>query len=380
MKVNEALLALAENQIALLQERARNLKAAGEKVLDFSIGDPREPTPPFISEALRRAVPVVSQYPTTPGLSELRQAVAGYVKRRFQVEVDPETQVLPTAGAKEAIFSSALAFVDRNRRDLVAWPTPGYPVYEKGAVLAGAEPRPIRLGSDFILRASGLTSEDWARAAMVWTCSPHNPAGTITSRADLQDLVTAGRVGGALLCSDECYSDLYEAEKPTSVLEVAGSGAEGVLCFMTLSKRSGMTGYRSGVMVGDASAIKILKRLRSHTGTASPEFVQRAAIAAWNDDDHVAERREIFREKRAILAEAFANSGMKIVGSTAGIYLWIAVPDDLGFANRLLEENIVLTPGRAFGPGGEGHVRLALVPTVDECDEAAARLTKCLAS
>ena len=107
---------------------------------------------------------MVSQYPTTPGLSELREAVAGYVKRRFQVEVDPETQVLPTAGAKEAIFSSALAFVDRNRRDLVAWPTPGYPVYEKGAVLAGAEPRPVRLGLDFILRASDLTGDEWARS------------------------------------------------------------------------------------------------------------------------------------------------------------------------------------------------------------------------
>ncbi|MDQ3500154.1 MAG: aminotransferase class I/II-fold pyridoxal phosphate-dependent enzyme, partial [Actinomycetota bacterium] len=189
MKVNPVLLALAPNQIGLLQELARRRRAAGERVLDFSIGDPLEPTPPFIPEALRRAVPSVSQYPTTPGLPELREAVAGYVKRRFGVEVDPETQVLPTSGAKEAIFSSALAFVDRLRGDLVAWPTPGYPIYEKGAVLAGAEPRLVRLGPDFVFRADDLAEDEWARAAMVWVCSPHNPAGSVTSRSELEELM-----------------------------------------------------------------------------------------------------------------------------------------------------------------------------------------------
>ncbi|MBA3362535.1 MAG: aminotransferase class I/II-fold pyridoxal phosphate-dependent enzyme [Acidimicrobiia bacterium] len=380
MKVNPVLLALAPNQIGLLQELARRRRAAGERVLDFSIGDPLEPTPPFIPEALRRAVPSVSQYPTTPGLPELREAVAGYVKRRFGVEVDPETQVLPTSGAKEAIFSSALAFVDRLRGDLVAWPTPGYPIYEKGAVLAGAEPRLVRLGPDFVFRADDLAEDEWARAAMVWVCSPHNPAGSVTSRSELEELMAEARKGEAWLCSDECYADLYENDPPTSVLEVAGPTSTGALSFLSLSKRSGMTGYRSGVIVGDAEAIRCLKRLRGYTGTASPEFVQRAAIAAWNDDDHVVERREIFRQKRAILREAFEASGMTVVGSVAGIYLWVAVPDDVEIANQLLEENILLTPGRAFGPGGEGYVRLALVPTVDECDEAAARLSKCLAN
>jgi len=380
MKVNPVLLALAPNQIGLLQELARARRAAGERVLDFSIGDPLEPTPPFIPEALRRAVPEVSQYPTTPGLPELREAVAGYVKRRFGVKVDPETQVLPTSGAKEAIFSSALAFVDRDRGDLVAWPTPGYPIYEKGAVLAGAEPRPVRLGPDFVFRADDLAEDEWARAAMVWVCSPHNPAGSVTSRSELEELMAAARKGEAWLCSDECYADLYENDPPTSVLEVAGPTSTGALSYLSLSKRSGMTGYRSGVVVGDAEAIRCLKRLRGYTGTASPEFVQRAAIAAWNDDDHVVERREIFRQKRAILREAFEASGMTVVGSVAGIYLWVAVPDDVEIANQLLEENILLTPGRAFGPGGEGYVRLALVPTVDECDEAAARLSKCLAN
>jgi acetylornithine aminotransferase len=380
VKTNRALLGLAENQIGLLQERARELRAGGERVLDFSIGDPLEPTPPFIPDALRRSVPAISQYPTTPGLPELREAVAGYVQRRFRIEVDPATQILPTSGAKEAIFSAALAFVDRERGDAVAWPTPGYPVYEKGAVLAGAAPLPVRLGSDFVFRAADLPASDWARAAMVWICSPHNPAGSVTSRSELEALVAAARRTGTWLCADECYVDLYEDEAPASVLEVAGAGAPGVLSFLSLSKRSGMTGYRSGVIVGDAEAIGLLKRLRGHTGTASPEFVQRAAVVAWGDDEHVSARREIFRRKRAILRQAFEDAGMEVVGSRAGIYLWVKVSDDLELARRLLEENILLTPGRAFGAGGEGHVRLALVPTVDECDEAAARLSKWLKS
>jgi len=380
MKFNPRLVALEPNQIGLLQELARSRTAAGERVLDFSIGDPLEPTPPFIPEALRRAVPEVSQYPTTSGLGELRRAIASYVHRRFGVAVDPDTQVLPTAGAKEAIFSSPLAFVDRARSDLVAWPDPGYPVYEKGAVLAGAQSHPVRLGEDFVMRADMLSDEEWKRAAIVWICSPHNPAGTVIEREELEALVTAARATSTWLLSDECYADLYEESPPTSVLEVAGSGARGVLAFLTLSKRSGMTGYRSGGMVGDAEAIRMLKRLRGFTGTASPEFVQRAAIAAWSDDVHVAERRMIFHLKRAILRRAFANAGLQIVGSVAGIYLWVAVPDDLAMAQRLLEENILVTPGRVFGPGGERYIRLALVPTIDECEHAAERVQACLAS
>jgi aspartate/methionine/tyrosine aminotransferase len=294
--------------------------------------------------------------------------------------VNPDTQIIPTSGSKEAIFSTALAFVDRGRQDLVAWPSPGYPIYERGARFAGAEGRPVELGADFIFRARDLEAAAWRQAALVWICSPHNPAGSMTSREDLADLVNAAREGGALLCSDECYADIYDEEAPTSVLDVAGRGAVGVLAFFSLSKRSGMTGYRSGVIVGDEEAIRLIKLLRTSTGTASPEFVQRAAIAAWSDDDHVAERREIFRQKRRILGAACEAAGMTVVGSEGGIYLWVRVGDDLGISNRLLTQGILVTPGRAFGKGGEGYVRLALVPPLDQCGEAAEVLSKCLAS
>ncbi|HEX2370607.1 MAG TPA: aminotransferase class I/II-fold pyridoxal phosphate-dependent enzyme [Acidimicrobiia bacterium] len=378
MRTNPVLDGLGTYPIAVIQERARAMRAAGEPLIDFSIGDPREPTPEFIREALRTAVPEVSQYPTTAGLAELRQAVAGYVSRRFGVEVDPQSQVLPVAGSKEAIFSTPLAFVDRGRGDTVVWATPGYPIYERGALLAGAEGHHVLLTGDFVLRASDIPEEILDRAALVWTCSPHNPTGSVTSRDDLAGLHAAALVSGALLCADECYADLYEDDPPPSVLQVAAPSLEGVLSYLSLSKRSGMTGYRSGVVVGDAVAIALLRALRTSTGTASPEFVQRAAIAAWGDDDHVTIRRETFARKRSVLRKAFEALGIEVAASRAGLYCWVRVEDDLAAAERLLAHGVVVSPGRAFGPGGEGFLRLALVPTVEECEQAVEVLERAL--
>jgi succinyldiaminopimelate transaminase len=378
MRLNPSLTALGEYSIGRLQEMARQMRAEGRPIFDFSIGDPREPTAPFIIQAAKDAIPTVSQYPTTSGLPELRTAIAGYVSRRFGVDVDPTTQVMPTSGGKESIFSSPLAFVDRNRSDLVAWPTPGYPIYQRGAVLSGATPYPVRLSGDFVLRASDIPDPIWQQAAMLWICTPHNPAGSVTSAADLGLLYERARHFDTLLCSDECYADLYDEAPPSSILQMAGPGSMGCLSFLSLSKRSGMTGYRSGAIVGDPEAIKAIKSLRTATGTASPEFIQAAAIAAWADDQHVAERREIFRQKRTILAKAFDSLGYQIAGSVAGIYLWVAVDDDVVVSERLLKDGILVTPGRGFGPGGEGYIRLALVPTLDQCEEAAEALAACL--
>lgn len=371
MRSNPVLARLGSYPMARLQDRAREMRAAGERLVDFSIGDPRDPTPEFVRQAFVDAVPEVSRYPTTRGLPSLREAIAGYVGRRFGVDVDPETQVLPTAGSKEAIFSTALAFVDRAAGDAVLWPTPGYPIYERGALLAGAVGRPIRLGPDFVLRPDLVPAEAWDRARLVWTCSPHNPAGTVMSRAETAGILAQAREAGALVCADECYVDLYENEPPVSVLQVAGPGSAGVLSYLSLSKRSGMTGYRSGAIVGDSEAIAVLASLRTSTGTAQPEPTQAAAIAAWRDDGHVGERRRTFARKRAILRAAFDGLGLEVVGSTAGLYLWVRVGDDVAVADRLLESGIVVSPGRSFGRGGEGHIRLALVPTVEECEGAA---------
>jgi succinyldiaminopimelate transaminase len=382
VKLNPVLESLGTYPIATVRERAAERERLGLPVVDFSIGDPREPTPEFIVDALVASVPEVSQYPTAAGLPKLREAVANYVERRFGVQVDPGSQIIPTSGSKESIFSTPFAFIGSDAGDGVVFPSPGYPVYERGAAFAGAVLDRVVLGEDFILRADDITDEMWGRARLVWTCTPHNPSGSVTDRTDLEDLYERCRAEDALLLSDECYADVYEEDAypdgPPSLLQVAGSSMDGALVYLSLSKRSGMTGYRSGAIVGDAIAISALKQLRSTTGTASPNFIQGAAIAAWSDDEHAERRRHTFTAKREILARAFTDSGMDVIASRAGLYLWIKVDDDIGTTNVLLEHGIVVSPGRFFGPGGEGFIRLALVPTLEECAQAANALTKAL--
>ena len=358
------------------------MRAAGNIVIDFSIGDPREPTPERIPQTLRESVPAVSQYPTTAGLSELRNAIAGYIDRRFGVGVDPETQVIPTSGSKEAVFNSPLAFIDREAADVVVYGTPGYPIYERGALFAGARTEPITLSGDFVLRAGDIPGEHWERARIAWICTPHNPTGAVTAETEIRELLDTARASDTLLFSDECYADIYEPIEfpsgPPSILQQSGPDFSGVLSFLSLSKRSGMTGYRSGAVVGDAEAISALKKLRTATGTASPEFVQSAAVVAWSDDEHAADRRNIFAAKRQVLRRAFDTLGMDVVASTAGLYMWVATDDDLKTTARLLEAGVVVSPGRYFGPGGEGYLRLALVPTLEECEQAVEVLVQCL--
>ena len=378
MRVNPVLDSLGAHPIAELQDKAVAMRAAGEPLIDFSIGDPREPTPDFIKEALRAAVPDVSQYPTVAGTPELRHAVSGYLHRRFGIDVDPDTQVLPTAGEKEAIFTSPFAFVDPLGGEAVVYGTPGYPIYERGARFAGAEAIGIRLQDDFILRAADIGDDVWDRTRMVWICSPHNPTGSVTPLAEYEALWDRCRSAGALLMADECYADIYEGAPPPSILQLAGPDYAGVLAFFSCSKRSGMTGYRSGAIIGDAAAIAALRRLRSSVGVGSPVFIQAAAVAAWSDDDHAAERRAAFAAKRAVLRSAFEAIGLPVVASGAGLYIWVRVGDDQAAAKALLEEGVLVSPGSAFGPGGEGHLRLALVPTPEDCRDAVEVVQRCL--
>jgi acetylornithine aminotransferase len=380
VQLNPILDSMGGYPLAELQMRARSLREAGLPLIDFSIGDPREPTPEFIREALKQAVPTVSQYPTTMGLAELRQAIAGYLQRRFGVVVDAASQIVPTTGSKEGIFHTPFAFIEPGAGQGVIYGTPSYPVYERGAQFAGARLDPVTLDGDFVLRAPDISDEAWDRARLVWSCSPHNPAGSVTSNAEFADLVERSRAEGALFLSDECYADVYEGEPPGSVLQVAGPDLTGTLAYFSCSKRSGMTGYRSGAIVGDADAVSALISLRSSVGVAPAEFVQAAAVAAWSDDDHVAQRRKIFAAKRAVLRTAFDKLDLPVVGSRAGLYLWVAVGDDAAVTGQLLEHGVVVSPGRALGRGGEGYIRLALVPTLDECEQAVEVLVECLTS
>ena len=355
-----------------LDERRRELERKGVPLFDFGTGDPREPTDPKIRQALIAGVPEVSQYPSTPGKRDLREAFCGWIARRHGVTLDPETEVLPATGSKEAIFHAPLAFLHHtHERRGVAYGTPGYPVYERGTLFAGGEALPVRLTRDdgFLIRAEGI---DLDRTRILWINYPHNPTGATASYGDLAKIAEFCREHDILLFSDECYNEIYTGEPPPSILEIT---RERTLAFCSLSKRSGMTGYRSAMMAGDPELIAALKKMRPSIGVATPAFVQDGATAAWTDDEHVEKRRHIFGEKRELFVEFFDRVGLDHLPTDTSLYLWIAVPkafarDDEAYAVRLMEQGIIVAPGRSFGPGGEGYIRIALVPGVDECREA----------
>lgn len=368
---NPALGAVRKNLMVELDERRRALAGAGKRLFDFGLGDPKEPTPPFLREALRAAVPEVSQYPSAFGTPALRRAAAGYLARRFGVKVDPEAQVLACAGAKEAIFHLPLAFAGDPARRKVVMPDPGYPTYEVGTRFAGLEPVkvPLTAARRFLLEPEDVGEAVLRETLVFWISYPHNPTGAVAPRDYLRRVGDAARRFGFVVASDECYADVYFGAPPPSMLE---EQVENVVAIHSCSKRSGMTGYRSGFLAGDPDLVAVLRSLRSHPGVASPEFVAAAATAAWSDDGHPAERREIFRRKRDRFLAFFAEHGLQADASEATLYLWVRVPGAetaASYALRLLDEGIVVAPGTAFG-AGEGYVRVALVPTLEECEEA----------
>jgi succinyldiaminopimelate transaminase len=374
--MNPLLRELGEYPLAGFQDLKAALAADGRPLHDFSIGDPVEPTPGFIREALAEGIPAVSQYPTAAGLRVLREAVAGWVQRRFGVPVDPDRHVLPTAGSKEAIFHLPLGLVDpHGERRAVLWGDPGYQVYERGQRFAGGTSDAVVLGEpSWALDLAGLAPERLARACIAWLNYPHNPTGATVDAAYYGRALAVTREHGIVLASDECYCDIYSGEPPPSLLEEAGEDFRGVVVAFSLSKRSGMTGYRCGALVGDPELIAAQRLLRPNVGTGSPEFVQRAAVAAWSEDTHAAERRAIFNAKRAVLLDFFADVGIRVSGSDATFYVWFAAPggDDAAYAQALLRHRVIASPGGAFGGGGRGWLRLALVPSVEGCREAVA--------
>jgi succinyldiaminopimelate transaminase len=375
--MHPALAALKPYPMAQLEARKAEVRKAGLTLHDFGTGDPVEPTAPFIIEAMRAAIPSVSQYPTVAGTPALRAAVAGYLARRYAVTVDPTTQVLPSAGSKEAIFHLALAFLDpTTAKDTVVYGTPGYPVYQSGALFAGGRPHPVVLTRDrgFRLDLASLPADVLRRTAIAWLNYPHNPTGACVDLGYLRAQADICRAHGILLASDECYQDLWfdGCPPPPSLLQVA---VDDVLVFHSCSKRSGMTGYRSGFIAGDAGLIKRYRSWRVHMGVGSPAFVEAAGAAAWADDAHAEARRAAFAAKRDVLVPGLAAMGIEVLPTQAGLYLWCRIPgggDADAYCARLLDAGIVASPGGFFGDGGDGWFRLALVPSVAACQAALA--------
>jgi LL-diaminopimelate aminotransferase len=362
----------------LLLDRAKeDLAKRGVPIYDFGVGDPIEPTPAFIRQALIDALDPISQYPTVVGQRRLRQSIAGWSERRLGVSLDPDTQVLPASGSKEAIFHLPLAVVPptNEKRRRIVYPSPSYPVYDGSAQYSHCIPHPVALSESngYRLELESLGTQVLGETCIAWINYPHNPTGASVDLDYLRRQVGTAREHNILLCADDCYLDLYFTnEPPPGVLQVTQTG---VLSFGSLSKRSGMTGYRSGYIAGDAEAITALKRARPNFGVGSQDFVQAAATVAWADDTHVTERRGIFRAKRDRLASFLTGQGFDVSGSQGAIYLWVRVPKAVGgdvFFARLLEHGIIVSPGESFGAGGQGYFRLALVPTLEQIEQAIA--------
>jgi LL-diaminopimelate aminotransferase len=359
---------------AALAAKRREIQSSGKRLFDFSKGDPISPTPEFIRTALIQAVPTVSQYPAVAGLPELRSAVADYVKRRFDVSLDPAKEVLHCNGTKEAIFNLAATVLGpESPRRIVIGADPSYPVVDRSNLIFGAIPYQIKLSAEnnFLLDLATVPESILDQTAIVWLNYPNNPTGATCDLEYLRRQVGIAQRHGILICSDECYVDIYLGERrPPSALEVS---KEGVVVFQSCSKRSGMTGYRSGFIAGDAAVLKAYLSLRDSVGTESPVFVQAAAIAAWNDDEHPKVRRSEFREKHQILTEFFDRVGLEYLLTDATFYIWLKTPSGISgieYSAKLAEHGVLVAPGEYFGTHCADRVRVALVPSVQDTREA----------
>ncbi len=356
-----------------LSEARRRVAARGIEVIDFGVGEPREETPAFIRDALAAAIEPRAGYPLSEGLPEYRSAVAHWIGRRFGAELDAATQVIPTLGSKEAIFHLA-QLVDG---DHVVVTAPGYPVPARGAAFAGkgVVELPLPAHRRFLPDLGSVADEVWERTAILWLNYPNNPTAA-TAPAELYEQAAAlARRHDFVLASDEAYSELYfGVDAPGSALQCRD--LRNVAVFNTLSKRSSMPGLRCGFVAGDAHVIAAMKAYRPNVGVAPQEHVQRGGIAAWGDEAHVAATRDVYRAKRDVLLPVLEDAGFEPAGGDATFFLWLRAPD--GALEALLEAGVVLAPGDIFGPDGRGYARLALVPTLEQCRDASARIAAAL--
>jgi len=365
---------------------------AGLAPIHLSIGEPRHPTPGFIAEALIEHLHGLSHYPATRGSEALRAAIVDWLGQRFRLpsgSLDPARQVLPVNGTREALFAIAQCLVDRADKPLVMMPNPFYQIYEGAAFLAGAEPYFINTDAEsgYLPAFDAIDDDAWDRCQMLYICSPGNPTGAVIDVATLQALIERAERHDFVIVADECYSEIYHDENapPPGLLQAAAAMGNDsyrrCLVVHSLSKRSNVPGLRSGFVAGDAGLIDAFFRYRTYHGCAMPPATQDASIRAWRDEQHVAENRRLYREKFTAVTDILAP----VLGVTAppgAFYLWPRTPiDDESFSRRLLEaQNVVVLPGRylsrdtAAGNPGRGHVRMALVASVDECIEAAWRI------
>ncbi len=366
------------------------------KPISFGIGEPQHPTPMLIKDALIHALDGLAHYPTIIGAQTLRQTIASWLQKRYRLPyIDPDNQVLPVAGSREALFSLAQTIIDSSvPQATVVCPNPFYQIYEGAALLAGAQlyfvnNDPTTPESAF--NYASVPAEVWTRTQLLYICTPNNPTGAVLSLADWRELFKLSDQYEFVIASDECYSEIYfdEANPPLGILEAAhqlGRDFKRLVALSSLSKRSNAPGLRSGFAAGDADILKQFLRYRTYHGSALSPVVQAASVAAWRDEAHVRENRAKYAEKFQAVTPLLAQV-LDVRLPQAGFYLWARIIglglDDTQFAKQLFTDyNVTVLPGSylsrdAHGTNpGHNYLRLALVAPLDECVEGAQRIVE----
>ena len=379
-------------------EKLAALKAAVSapahlKDIMLSIGEPKHEPPAFVLETLTKNLFKLSNYPTTKGLPELREAIANWASKRFKLNsgsFNADRHILPVNGTREALFAFAQVIVDRNKTDaVIVSPNPFYQIYEGAALLSGAQPYFLNCTPDnnFIPDFAAVPAAIWQRCQLLFICSPGNPTGAVMSTSQLKELIALADQHDFVIASDECYSELYfdEANPPAGLLqacaELGRDDFSRCVVFHSLSKRSNLPGLRSGFVGGDAKILEKFLLYRTYHGCAMPVPTQLASVAAWQDENHVIENRTAYREKFDAVLDVLAGV-LPVTKPDASFYLWAKTPiKGEAFAQQLFaQQKVTVLPGSflarengGLNPG-EDYVRMALVAPLAECVEAAQRI------
>jgi succinyldiaminopimelate transaminase len=380
---NSWLEALPTYPMARNLNRKKKLKEEKRDIYDFGVGDPQEPTDPLIIKSLQENIDPVSQYPEFTGSLLLRKTCSDWAQKRLNVSIDPVTQILSTNGSKEAVFHISQVLLNNlsSRKGIVA-PEPCYPVHRSGPLLAGAELlSPALDPKEKYILAPHLIPKEWIpRIRAMWVCYPHNPTGATLTKQQALDLYNWALKHDIVLLSDEAYIDSYDpgTETPFSFLEISQDNQyKNILSFFTLSKRSGMTGYRTGFIAGDQKLIEMYGRYRTHAGLSTPDFIQKAAVTAWTNEAHVLQRNEIFAQKRKLIHTFLEKHNFEFIKTNCTLYVWIKVPQKYSSSEEyaaFLAQNtgIIITPGDVLGDPKtcQDWFRLALVPSIENTQKA----------
>ncbi|VAW51112.1 N-succinyl-L,L-diaminopimelate aminotransferase, type 2 [hydrothermal vent metagenome] len=358
----------------------------------LSIGEPKHAAPAFVLKTISNNLNEINRYPLTKGSADLRIAIANWLTRRFKLlenTLDPEQHILPVNGTREALFSFAQCFVDRNDDALILMPNPFYQIYEGAAFLSGAEPYFYNTvkENNYLPDFDIINESIWQRCQIIYICTPGNPTGSVISKQQLIKLIKLSQQYDFIIASDECYSEIYfdENNPPTGLLEAAeecgNTAFTNCMIFHSLSKRSNLPGMRSGFVAGDARLIKTYLLYRTYHGSAMPPVHQIASIAAWNDEEHVKQNRKLYVEKFAAVIDIL-RPAIKVTLPDAGFYLWLntAIDDEIFARDFFQQQNVTVLPGSYLSRENDGinpgknHLRLALVAPIEECITAANRI------